>query len=85
MHFNFGKMYFIVLFYLFPGLTFALIIHEKVAFHKANEIALTRSKWLSTFIFDMKPYENFLNKLSEDLGNPRITAHSIEKFLRFSF
>ena len=73
-------MHFIVLFTLFPGLTPALIMHDNVVFHKANEIALTRSKWLSTFLIDLEPCENFLNKLSEDLGKARITAHSIEKF-----
>ena len=59
LYFNFGKIHFIVLFTLFPGLTPALIIHQNVAFHKANEITLTRSKWLSTFIIDFKPHENF--------------------------
>ena len=76
-------MYFIVLFAQFSGLTPALIIHENVAIHKANKTALTRPKWLSTFIIDLKPYENFLNKLSEDLGKDRLTANSIEKFYDF--
>ena len=58
-------MHFIVLFTLFSGLTLALIIHENVTFHKANKIALIRSKWLSTFIIDLKPYENVLNRLSK--------------------
>ena len=55
-------------------------MHENVAFHKVNEIGLTRSKWLSTFIIDLKPYENFLNKLSEELGNVGIAAHSSVQF-----
>ena len=50
-------MHFIVLFTLLSGLTQALIIYKNVVFHKANEIALTRSKWLSTIITDLKPYE----------------------------
>ena len=83
LYFIFRMMYFIVLFTLFSGLTLALIIHENVAFHKANEIALTRSKWLCTFIIDLKPYENFLNRLSEDLANVRIIANSIEQFYYF--
>ena len=57
--FNFRKMHFIVLFTLFSQLTPALIIHENVTFYEVNEIALTRSKWLSTFIIDLKPYDNF--------------------------
>ena len=76
-------MHFIVLFTLFPGLSLVLIIYENVAFHKANEIALTRSKWLCTFIIDLKPYENFLNRLSDDLGKARITAYSVEQFYDF--
>ena len=54
-----------------------------MAFHEANEIALTKSKWLSTFIIDLKPYKNFLTRLSEDLGKVRGTAHSNEKFYDF--
>ena len=73
-------MIFFALFTLFYGLILALLIHENVIFHKANEIALTKSKWFSTFIIDLKPYENFLNRLS-DLGKARITAQSIEQFL----
>ena len=58
---------------------------HNVAFHMANEIALTRSKGLATFIIEVKPYENFCNRLSEDLRKARITAHSIEQFYDFSF
>ena len=54
-----------------------------MAFNKVIEIALTRSTWLSTFIIDLRPYENFLNGLSEDLGKARIAAHKIEQFYDF--
>ena len=40
-------------------------------------------KMVITFIIDLKPYENFLNKLSEDLGKAKVTAHSIEQFYKF--
>ena len=76
-------MHFIVLFTPFPGLTLALKIHENAAFCKTNEIAPTRSKWLSRFTVDLNPYEDFLNTLSEDLGKARIIAHSIEQFYDF--
>ena len=76
-------MHFILLFTLFSGLTPALIICENVAFHKTKEITIIRSKWLSTFITDLKPYGNFLNKLSGDLGKAKITADSIEQFYDF--
>ena len=83
LYFSFRKMHFMVLFTLFSGLTLELIIHENVAFHKANETAPTRSKWLCAFLIDLKPYENFLNRLSEDLGKARIPTHSIEQFYDF--
>ena len=38
---------------------------------------------MPTFITDLKPYKNFLNKLSEDIGNTTITASSIEQFYDF--
>ena len=56
-----------------------------MVFHKANEIAITRPKWLSTFIIELKPYENFFNRLSEDLGKARITVHGIEWLYDFPF
>ena len=49
--------------------------HSTVLIKCPNQI-----KWLSTFIIDLKPYENFLNQLSEYLGKARITAHIIEQF-----
>ena len=76
-------MYFIVIFTLFSGLTLVLMIHESVVFHKANEIALTRAKWLSSFIIDLKSYQNLLNRLSEDLRKARITVHGIEQLYDF--
>ena len=77
-------MHNIVLFTLFSGQTQVLIIHENVAFHKANEMAPTGSKWMSTFIIDLKAYENYWNTFSEDLGKAGITAHIIERFYDFS-
>ena len=42
-------------------------MHENVIFHKANEIALTRSKWLFTFVIDLATYVQLLSKLSLDV------------------
>ena len=55
-----------MLFALLSWLTQTLIVYENVAFHKTNEVTLTRSKWLSAFVIDLKPYENFLSKLPDD-------------------
>ena len=57
-----------ILILLTLGLCESLIIHENVIFQKVNEITLTRSKWLVTFVLDLKPYSNFLQKLSSDIA-----------------
>ena len=53
----------VYLFALFCELTSAVIVYENVAFKKINEVALTRSKWLSTFIIDTLPYYNFFTDI----------------------
>ena len=64
---------------LFSGLTHGLSMHENVIFHKANEIALTRSKWLFTFVIDLSPYEPLLSKLSLDVHRASATFDSIRQ------
>ena len=58
-----------------------LIVYENVAFHKTNEVALSRSKWLSTFVLDLKPYEHFLSKLSGDLRKASIAPIQLINFM----
>ena len=53
------------LFILF-GLIEAFVINENVVFHKENEVSITRSKWLFTFVIDLNPYKNFLSRLALD-------------------
>ena len=77
-------MSFLVLFTLLSELTQALIGCANVTFHMINEIALTRSKWLTTFVIDLKPFENFLTKLSNDLDKARPAAHTIDPFYEAS-
>ena len=72
-------MYFLVLFTLLSGLTQTLIVYENIAYHNTNEVALTRSTWLSTFVIDIKPYENFLCKLSDDLRKAGIAVHTVDQ------
>ena len=74
-----GERYFLVLFALLSGLTQTLIVYENAAYHKTNEVALIRSKWLSTFVIDLKPYKNFLSKLSDDLRKAGIDAHAVDQ------
>ena len=68
-------MFFLVLLTLLSGLTQTLIVYQNVTFHKTNEAAFTRTKWLSTFVIDLKPYENFLSKLPE----ANIAAHIVDQ------
>ena len=59
------------------GLTEALVINENVVFHKENEVAITRSKWLFTFVIDLNPYENILMRLAIDVENAAIVARNL--------
>ena len=59
------------------GMTEALVINENVVFHKENEVAITRSKWLFTFVRDLKPYENFLTRLAVDVENAAIISRNL--------
>ena len=44
-----------------------LVIHENIVFYKQNEVSITRSDWLFTFIIDIKPYENLIIRLTLDI------------------
>ena len=67
------------MFALLSGLTQTLIVYGNVAFHKTNEEALIRSKWWSTFVTDLKPYENILSTLSYDLRKGGIAYHTFDQ------
>ena len=73
-----------MLFALLSGLTQTVTVYENIAFHKPNETALTKSKWLSTFVIDLKPYENFLSKLSDDLRKAGIAVYTVDQLYESS-
>ena len=49
----------------------------KMLFHKENEVGITRSKWLFTFVMDLNPYENFPIRLAMDVENAAIVAGNV--------
>ena len=49
-------------------------------FHKEGEVAISRSKWLFTFVIDLNPYENFLMRLVVDTKNAAIVARNLVQF-----
>ena len=55
----------------------AIFVIENVIFHQTNEISITRAKWLATFIFDLRPFRQFLAKLQNDLYLAAVTAECI--------
>ncbi|XP_071084800.1 uncharacterized protein [Haliotis cracherodii] len=44
------------------GLAQGTIMYENIIFQKLNDITTTRSKWLVTFVIDLKPYDQFIGK-----------------------
>ena len=61
------KLCFVTL--LLFGLSNAIEIREGVVFNKVNDIILSRSRWLMTFIVDVDSYKTFLDKISVDIEN----------------
>jgi len=49
------------------GITEGALIRQSVVFQKRNEISLTQSQWLASFIIDLKPFDEFLVKLQSDI------------------
>ena len=52
---------------LFLGQGHLAFISENVLFDKINTITTTKSKWLVTFVIDLKPFDRFLGQLSNDI------------------
>ena len=59
------------------GLTEAQVTDENVVFHKENEVAIARSKWLYTFVLDLNPDDNFQMRLAIDVKNAAIVARNL--------
>ncbi|CAC5398014.1 unnamed protein product [Mytilus coruscus] len=54
-------------------------ISENVVFDKINSITTTRSNWLVTFVTDLKPFDNFIKKLSNDIVQTGTLAQEITR------
>lgn len=54
-------------------------ISENVVFDKINSITTTRSNWLVTFVTDLKPFDNFIKKLSNDIVQTAALAQEITR------
>ena len=52
-------------------------ISENVVFHKVTTITPTRSRWLVTFVIDLKPFELFINRLFSDILQSSSLAQEI--------
>ena len=51
------------------GLGQSVIINHNVAFQKVKEVTTTRSRWLVTFMIDLRPYAKIIGKLEADIRN----------------
>jgi len=63
---------------LFGSGQFAFI-SENVVFDKINDITTSRSKWLVSFVSDLKPFERFIERLSHDLVATAALAQQVVK------
>ena len=70
-----------IVFPLLIGLTGAVLINENVIFHKTNDITTTRARWLASFVIDLKPLGQFIEKLGNDIEIATDTAsYIIDKY-----
>jgi len=52
-------------------------ISENVVFDKVTTITTTRTRWLVTFVIDLKPFELFINRLFSDILQSSSLAQEI--------
>ena len=57
----------LIAFALLIGLAGAVLINENVVFQKTNDITTTRAKWLASFIIDLQPFSQFIDRLERDI------------------
>lgn len=61
------------------GLTSAIVIRDDVVYHKISNAGLTRSQWLISLIIELKPYNDFLLKLTNDINSAEHLAIKLEE------
>lgn len=61
------------------GLTSAIVIRENVVYHKISNAGLTRSQWLISLITELKPYNDFFLKLTNDINSAEHLAIKLEE------
>lgn len=62
---------------IFIAVTGSVFINENVIFQKTNDITVTHAKWLASFVIDLKPFNMFLDKLSEDISTAMLTSNTV--------
>ena len=64
------------------GYTSCFNIHENVVFHKTKEVALNKARWLVTFVHDLRPYEQFISTISNDLDQTNDAMETLIQYYR---
>ncbi|XP_069106680.1 LOW QUALITY PROTEIN: uncharacterized protein [Argopecten irradians] len=73
-------MGFVALLLLAVGLTRAIEIEESVIFQKINDITTTRSRWLVSFVIDLKPYERFMSSLTDIMATSKVVRRVKQRY-----
>lgn len=59
------------------GITSSILISENVIFQTTNDISITHTNWLASFVIDLEPFNHFLIKLEKDIDTALMTADII--------
>ncbi|XP_046574034.1 uncharacterized protein LOC124282108 [Haliotis rubra] len=62
---------------VYVGLASGAMMFENIIFQKLNDVTTTRSKWLVTFVIDLKPYQSYLTKCQTDINDVALIIHKV--------
>lgn len=69
---------------LFISHSFGLFTSENVVFQKTNEVFINDAHWSVTFVHDLKPFQNLINEISNDLVRTNEIVVAITNFYKSS-
>lgn len=64
--------------------SFSLFTSENVVFQKTNEIFINDAHWSVTFVHDLRPFENLINQISNDLHHTDSIVKTITDYYQSS-
>ena len=55
----------------------SVLINENIIFQKRNDVTTSHVKWLTSFVINLQPLGQFLDKVAEDIKVARVASYCI--------